>query len=181
MDSILVVVYSYTGVSRKAAQLLCSHHGWPLGEIVEAKPRGTLRCVLDSLLRRRPRVRYDGPDPGDFRTVVLVSPIWMYRLAAPMRSFLRENGIVLPRVAMVLTMGSGGASSVLAEVRGILGRRPVASAAFTQQEIEDGSGTARLLAFGDGLRGTNAGRTPAGPGTTPAPGLAGPWQTRPGA
>ena len=45
MDSILVVVYSYTGVSRKAAQLLCSHHGWPLGEIVEAKPRGTLRCA----------------------------------------------------------------------------------------------------------------------------------------
>jgi hypothetical protein len=28
MDSILVVCYSYTGVSRRLARLLCSHHGW---------------------------------------------------------------------------------------------------------------------------------------------------------
>ena len=79
MDSILVVCYSYTGVSRRAAQLLSSHHGWPLGEIADARPRGTWRCVLDSLLRRRPEIHYRGPDPGDFRTVVLVAPSFATR------------------------------------------------------------------------------------------------------
>ena len=82
MDSILTVCYSYTGTSRRAAQLLCSHHGWPLGEVADTEPRGLLRCVLDSLLRRRPHIVYRGPDPGDFRTVVLVGPIWVSRLAA---------------------------------------------------------------------------------------------------
>src|SRR5512134_1207779 len=101
MDSIMVVCYSYTGISRRAAQLLCSHHGWPLGEISEVRSRGTLRCVLDSLLRRRPEIRYQGPDPADFRTVVLVSPIWMYRLAGPMRSFVARHQATLGRVAAI--------------------------------------------------------------------------------
>lgn len=153
MDSILVVCYSYTGISRRAAQLLCSHHGWPLGEIADAGPRGTWRCVLDSLLRRQPEIRYQGPDPGDFRTVVLVAPIWMYRLAGPMRSFVLRQKDALRRVAVISTMNSGGASNAVAEIAGVLGRHAiVAATAFQAREIEDGSGTGALLAFGDALQ-----------------------------
>lgn len=155
MDSILVVCYSYTGISRRLAQLLCSHHGWPLGELVDEHPRagpaGTLRCVLDSLLRRHPTVRYEGPDPDDFHTVVLVSPIWIYGLAGPMRSFVAARREALRRVAVIFTMGSGGASNAVAEIAHILGRAPILVRAFTSREVEDGSGTARLLEFGDEL------------------------------
>lgn len=153
MDSILVVCYSYTGVSRRAAELLSSHHGWPLGQITEVRTRGTWQCVLDSLLRRRPEIRYQGPAPSDFRTVVLVAPIWMYRLAGPMRSFVHRESEVLRRVAVVSTMNSGGASNAVAEVARMLTKGVVVdSAAFTAREIEDGSGTGRLLAFGDALQ-----------------------------
>ncbi len=153
MDSILVVCYSHTGISRTAAQLLCSHHGWPLGEIRDdAGSRGTWRCVWDSLLRRTPAIRYEGPDPADFRTVVLVSPIWMYRLAGPMRGFVVRHREALRRVAVISTMNSGGASNAVAEIARLLGHGIVDAAAFTAREIEDGSGTARLLAFGDALQ-----------------------------
>ena len=152
MDAILVVCYSHTGTSRRAAQLLSSHHGWPLGEITDDAPRGNLRCVLDSLLRRRPRIRYQGPDPGDYRTVVLVAPIWMYRLAAPMRSFVAQRAADLRRVAVIVTMGGAGGSNAFGEVARLLRHPPIATAAFLQREIEDGSGTARLLAFGDALQ-----------------------------
>lgn len=153
MDTIMVACYSHTGVSRRVAQLLCSHHGWPLGEITEARGgRGNGRCVLDSLLRRRPAIRYQGPDPADFRTVVLVSPIWMYRLAGPMRSFVAQHREALGRVVVVSTMNSGGASNAAGEIARWLGHGIVEAAAFTQREIEDGSGTARLLAFGEALQ-----------------------------
>ena len=153
MDSILVVCYSYTGISRRAAQLLCSHHGWPLGEITEFRRRGTWGCVLDSLLRRRPEIRYHGPHPADFRTVVLVAPIWMYRLAGPMRSFVVREKDSLRRVAVVSTMNSGGASNAVGEIAHLLGHGVVIdAAAFKARQIEDGSGTARLLAFGDALQ-----------------------------
>lgn len=151
MDRILVVCYSYTGTARRAAQLLCSHHGWPLGEVRDAAPRNTLRCVLDSLLRRRPAIRYEGPEPHGFDTVVLVAPIWMYRLAGPMRSFVALHRAELPRVVVIATMNAGGATNAYAEVAHLLGRAPVASAAFLQREIEDGSATTRLLEVGDDL------------------------------
>lgn len=173
MDSILVVCYSYTGVSRRLAQLLASHHGWPLGEVVEERPRaaggaGNLRCVFDSLLRRRPAVRYQGPDPADFRTVVLVSPIWMYRLAGPMRSFVAAHREALRRVAVISTMGSGGASNAASEVARLLGHGLVQSAGYTQGEIEDGSCTKRVLAFGHALQPGSTASQPAQPAAWPA-------------
>jgi flavodoxin len=152
MDAILVVCYSHTGTSRRAAELLSSHHGWPLGEITDPAPRTSLRCAIDSLLRRRPRIRYEGPEPAAFRTVVLVAPIWMYRLAAPMRSFIAQRREALPRIAMIATMNSGGATNAFGEAARLLGRAPIATAAFLQREIDDGSGIARLLAFGDALQ-----------------------------
>lgn len=152
MDTILVVCYSHTGTARRAAQLLASHHGWPLGEISDVQSRSTLRCVLDSLLRRHPQIRYQGPDPADFRTVVLVSPIWMYRLAGPMRSFVARHRATLGRVAAIATMNSGGATNAFGEIAHLLGHALVDAAAFTAREIEDGSGTASLLAFGDALQ-----------------------------
>lgn len=152
MDSILIVCYSYTGNSRRAAETLAAQRGWPLGEISDAATRrGALRCVLDSLLRRKPAVSYRGPDPGSYRTVVLVSPIWAYRLAGPMRSFVAERREDLRRVAVVSMMGSGGASNAVAEVARMLGRAPVLAAAITAREIADGSFTSRLLEFSEEL------------------------------
>jgi hypothetical protein len=153
MDSILVVTYSYTGTSRRVAQLLASQHGWPLGEIKEVQPRsggaGYFRCLMDSLLRRRPPVRYDGPDPGDFRTVVLVSPIWAWRLAGPMRSFIAGHARQLRRVAMVSTMGSSGAPNAEAEVTQLLGHAPVVATAVTARDLVDRSLVGRITGFGD--------------------------------
>jgi hypothetical protein len=156
MDSILVVCYSFTGTSHRAAALLCLQHGWPLGEIHDAQPRaggpGMLRCVLDSLRRRHPAIRYQGPDPGDFRTVVLVAPVWAYRLAGPMRTFVAQRREALRRVAVLTTMDSGGASNAVAEIARILGHAPIQAAALTAREVLDGSCMPRLLAFSDALQ-----------------------------
>lgn len=174
MDSILVVCYSYTGVTRRAAQLLASHHGWPLGEVRDVHRRagaaGYLRSVLDSLLRRRPEIAYEGPDPGDFRTVVLAAPIWMYRLAGPMRSFVTGYRADLRRVAVLCTMGGAGATNAFTEIAHLLGHAPIRCAAFTQAAVENGSCTNDLLAFGDALQPGTTATQAAPPGAwTPPP------------
>jgi hypothetical protein len=164
MPSVLVVCYSSTGTSRRLAQLLCSQRGWPLGEIRDLRHRSALTCVLDSLLRRHPGIRYEGPRPSEFQRVLLISPIWMHRLCGPMRSFIVQFRNDLQQVAVACTMGSGGASNAFAEVGHILGHRPIACATFLQREVDDGSCTARLLEFGEALwlsapEGTGPGRT----------------------
>jgi hypothetical protein len=153
MDKVLVVTYSHTGTSLRLAQWLCGLRGWALGRIEEAAPRhgpmGTFACVLDSLLHRRPAIEYIGPPPGQFDAVVLVSPIWVGRLAGPMRSFVTRYQNQLPDIAVVSVMGGSGAPNAVAEIGTLARRAPLLSAAFTQREVEDGTCSQRLQAFAE--------------------------------
>ncbi|RZL96223.1 MAG: flavodoxin family protein [Variovorax sp.] len=162
MGQVLVVAYSYTGTARRVAERLCSQQGWRLAEIAEVRPRsgasGSLRCLLDSLFRRRPAINYDGPLPRNFDTVVLVSPIWGLRLAGPMRSFVARRRDHLPDVAVISVMGGRGAPNAVAEISQLTGRPPILSTAFTMQEVDDGSFAERLQAFGTALRGARDSR-----------------------
>jgi flavodoxin len=150
MGKILVVSYSFTGTSRQLANTLARLQGWTAAEIADQRPgRNNWRCVLDSLLRRRPPIRYDGPAPEPFDAVVLVAPIWAYRLAGPMRSFVAQYRDRLPAaVHVVSAMGGSGAPNAVAEIGQLLGRSPIFTTAFLAREVEDGSCAARLHAFG---------------------------------
>ncbi|MEO7886897.1 flavodoxin [Polaromonas sp.] len=155
-DRILVVCYSNTGTSRRVADLLASQFQWARGEVRETRSRtgtaGMLRCVADSLFRRHPTVRYEGPDPREFETVVLIAPIWVYRLAGPMRSFVRDDAPGLKRVAVISVMGGQGATNAFAEIDRILGRPPILSTSFTAREVDDGSYASSLQVFGNAVR-----------------------------
>jgi hypothetical protein len=155
MSKVLVITYSYTGTSLQLAKRLCDLRGWTLGQIEETKPRkgafGTWRCVLDSLLRRRPKIDYFGPLPARFDTVVLISPIWMTRLAGPMRSFVARYKAQLRDFAVISVMGNRGGPNAVAEIGQITERSPLLSTAFTAREVEDGSGGLRLRAFAQAL------------------------------
>lgn len=156
MNNVLVIVYSYTGTCRRLAQLLCSQQGWDMAEIHDVHPRsgalGTWRCLADAFFRRLPAIRYDGPPPGDFDAVVLVSPIWGLRLAGPMRTFVDRKRDRLPDVAVISVMGGRGAPNAVAEIGKLLGRAPMLTTAFTMHEVDDGSCAARLQTFGAALR-----------------------------
>ncbi|VTU30961.1 hypothetical protein H6CHR_03504 [Variovorax sp. PBL-H6] len=160
MSKVLVVVYSHTGTSRRLSEQLCSQLGWQLAEIVEERPRrgilGIWRCVLDSLLRRRPAIHYDGPFPRNFDAVVLVSPIWLGRLAGPMRSFIARRRDHLPDVATISVAGRTGDFSAAAEMADLVGEAPIISTTFTAREIEDGTCTGRIQFFGAALNGAEA-------------------------
>ena len=160
MTKVLVIFYSYTGTARRLAQLLCAQQGWAMAEVLERRPRtgarGTWRCVLDSVFRRRPAFRYQGPIPDGFDVVVLIAPIWVSRLAGPMRSFVHDRRTMLPDVAVLSVMGSRGAPAAVAEVARLTGRAPLLSGAFTTREVVDGSCAGRLQAFGDAVRDAKA-------------------------
>jgi hypothetical protein len=156
MSKFLVVSYSYTGTSRQVAQTLCEMQAWDQAEIKDREARagwsGTVRCVLDSLFRRAPEIQVPALNLLDYDAVVLVSPIWAYRLAGPMRSFVAQNRHALPDVAVISVMGSRGAPNAEAEIAALLGRTPMLSTAFTAVEIGNGSYAGRLDAFGSAIR-----------------------------
>lgn len=155
MDSMLVVMYSETGLARQVAQQLCGEHGWPLGEVQDlraAEGYGLLRTLADALPLRRAQVAYQGPEPGDYRTVILVTPMRGGHLPAPLRAFLQAHREALHRTAIVSILKSDDAASAVAEVAQVLGHAPIHNVTLTAAEIEDGSGAARIAAFGEFLQ-----------------------------
>lgn len=156
MSHFLVVYYSYTGTSRRVAQTLCEMQSWDAVEITDRHPRagwtGTLRSLLDSLLGREPDINLPPLDLTHYDAVVLVSPVWAYRLAGPMRSFVSQHREDMPDVAVIGVMGSQGAPHAVAEISELLGEAPLMSTSFTTHEVSNGSFAGRLDAFGRAIR-----------------------------
>ena len=81
-------------------------------EIVElhdtGSQRGFLRCGLDAMRRTtRPVQSFQTERPlEDYRLVVVGSPVWAGRCSPVVRSFLKEFGKSLHRVAYLVTRGS---------------------------------------------------------------------------
>ncbi|GAB3661805.1 flavodoxin [Ramlibacter alkalitolerans] len=151
MDSMLVVVYSETGLARDVAAQLHAEHGWPVGEIHDLRSHpetpGVLRPLLDSLLHRGAPISYQGPDPGDFRTVVIVTPMLAGHVPAAMRAFLGHHREQLRRVAIISILKSDDAVSAVPEVAQLLGHAPIHNATLTAAELERGS-VAAVREFG---------------------------------
>lgn len=152
MSEILVISYSNTGTSRRLAQMLCKQQGWPMAEISEVHPRcgfsGQLNCLLDSWMRRRPSICYTGPPPNEYDAVVLVAPVWSWRLAGPVRSFVKLMNEQLPDLAMISVTESWESSDVITEISSLVGYFPLSNATFTPDEVNNGSCLARLQIFG---------------------------------
>lgn len=166
-DRTLIVFYSATGTSRSVARVLASQQGWPCGEIFLDSPRagplGTLRSMADSWLRLLPAIRYMGPRPRDFATVVLVAPIWLEQLASPMRTFVHEHAHELRHVAVIAVRGRSGAGNAVAESDMLLGLPPVMTLSLTALEVREGTHAPRLEAFGQALQGMSLAGEPARP------------------
>jgi len=151
MSEILVISYSNTGTSRRLAQMLCKQQGWPMAEISEVQPRcgfsGQLSCLLDSWMRRHPPICYTGPPPNEYDAVILVAPVWSWRLPGPVRSFLKLMNEQLPDLAMISVSQSFKTFDVISELSSLIGYFPVLSTTFTPDEINDESCLTRLQIF----------------------------------
>jgi len=128
MPESAIIYYTRSGTARMAALQLADYYGWPAYEVRNRVPRvglaGDLRCVLDAWLHRRPAYDYDGPPLAALRQAVIVAPVWMRSLAAPMQAFLREQAPVQANLSLVLVMSGEDGDQAAADATASAGRAP---------------------------------------------------------
>lgn len=150
MADVLVVFHSRSGRCRLLAEALGKQRAWSVGEVAYlAGAQSYGHCAADALLRREPEIRYTGPNPARYEVVVLVTPIWCWRLCPPMRSFVRSMHGKLSRVAVLTCMGGSGAANAVREIERLVHRPAVATLALRQAEVDAGFHTDRLRGFAD--------------------------------
>ena len=113
MSDILCIYYSRTGNTKKAMEEIAAALDAELAELRDNADRsgwrGWLRCGLDAMRKdTRPVAPLETARPlGDYRLVILGTPVWAGRSSAVMRSFLKDRGGEIRNAAYVLTRSSG--------------------------------------------------------------------------
>ncbi|HEU4621050.1 MAG TPA: hypothetical protein VFS42_02405 [Burkholderiaceae bacterium] len=137
--SVLVVFHSNCAVCRKVAQHLATRQRWDIAEVTESSSRGGmigfLRGMLDALLHRKLRIRYEGREPLMYERVVVVSPVQALRLSKPMRAFIDSRAPLLRNLSAVITTNKIGARNAFADVTQLLGKPPKHTLALTRQQL----------------------------------------------
>lgn len=109
----IVVYYSLGGNTKSAAEKIASELGCGLLEIVpeQSIPAKGFKSILvggkQAVFGERPRIRKLKPDPKDYDAIILGTPIWAGRCAAPVWTFLSEFE-AKERVTAVFTLSGSG-------------------------------------------------------------------------
>jgi flavodoxin len=154
MNKTLIVYHSRTGYTRRVAQALARRLDADLDEIrIVQSMQGALgyaACAIEAIAGLTPALRPTKKDPAGYELVVIGTPVWFWSLSSPVRSWLARHR-PKHRVAFFCTMGGSGARRVFATMAKLLGKRPVATLALTDAQI-DGGADDRIAAFAQSLR-----------------------------
>lgn len=129
----LVVSYSLTGNNSMLAGHLARLIGADLEELTVNRKMTNGALALDAMFNRRPPLAPGPHDPGAYDAVILVGPVWMGKIASPLRSYGRdlrggESPARRPLVAFIALCGGalGKNPKVESQVQRLIGRAPVA-------------------------------------------------------
>lgn len=123
MSDVLCLYYSRSGNTQNAMEEIASALGAELMRLDDGRDRsgwrGWLRAGMDAMRRQTPALQpYETERPlEEYSLVLLGTPVWAGRCAAPIRGFLKEQGRRLKRVGYVLTRaGEGKCEEVYAQM-----------------------------------------------------------------
>ena len=103
----LIIYYSRSGNSRIVADTLTEHLACPVENIKSTKNRegflGVFTCVLDQLLDRDDILEPLKTDPKNFNPIILVTPVWVGKLASPARTCIKQPAFAGKDIYLVIT------------------------------------------------------------------------------
>jgi flavodoxin len=152
----LVVVYSRTGTTRRAAERIARALDAVIYEIRDVRSRrgviGFVRSAIDAVRNRRVDIERPNIDTSAYELVIFGAPVWAGHVAAPMRAFLALNRGRLSRVAAFCTMNASGADAALAEIEEAAGQAALARLALAAAEMTSEAGEQKIARFVETLR-----------------------------
>lgn len=118
---VVLVSYSLTGNNDALASSIASELAAEHVRMTESKVRTMGMIALDRLLSRTPRVSPAVENADGYDVAIFVGPVWMGRVAAPLRAYLRHIRRRPVRYAFVSV--SGGADGPNLGLAGDLSKR----------------------------------------------------------
>lgn len=152
---ILVVFYTRTNHTRTVAESIVKECGADVLQIKDAHSRqgvfGYLLSGADALFKRLGRIQPVNIDAGDYDLIVLGTPVWLFSLSSPVRTYIAEHASSFNQVAFFCTEGGSGGERAFQQMSAMIGRNPVATMEVTETDFKNGSDEIKLALFTDSI------------------------------
>lgn len=86
--NIVVVSYSLTGNNKRLAEKIANVQNFKLINIQESETRKIGKIILDMFFGRKPKTNPSPQELENYDYIIFLSPVWMGKIASPMRSYL---------------------------------------------------------------------------------------------
>ncbi|MGL5004895.1 MAG: flavodoxin family protein [Casimicrobium sp.] len=140
MKNVLIVYYSMSGHTKTLAERIARETGWTLARIEDAtKQMGMLqqlRAVMSTFFGLKPNIRYSGPSPAAFDLIVLGGPVWVGKMAAPLRTFVANHRHEFKALALFCTYGGSGADKAMKGLAARCTTPPSTTLAVTEAQLK---------------------------------------------
>lgn len=145
---ILLVYYSRSGKTKKAAEYLCSSINCTLEEINDTKDRkgllGFIKSGRDAIKGNTTSLAALKYNPSDFDLIILATPVWASHLSTPIRTYIKDNKEYLKRVAVFSTQAGSKDNLVFSDISELTGESPITSLTISGKQLK-GDGYKRIL------------------------------------
>ena len=135
----LIVYYTRTGTTAKAAEALKEKLGADIYQVKCDKyglgPMGYAQAGKDVVTKKTCEIEESDVRLSDYDMVIIGTPIWMWNVSPPIRTFCRQNKGRLSRTAFFCTMGGSGHERAFKSMQDEVGVEPLATLALLTKEV----------------------------------------------
>ena len=136
---ILVVFYSRSGKTKKAAEAISEILKCDKEEIFDTKSRkgipGFLSAGTDANLRRLTAIKEIKYDPSLYDLVIIGTPIWSSNISTPIRTYLFLFKEEFKKVAFFCTRLGSDSKKVFADMKNLSQKAPLVVLELTTREV----------------------------------------------
>jgi len=131
----LVVYYSRTSTTQRVAKDLAKRLGADIEAIADKKPRpkgfiGYMNCGRQATFRIASAIKAPSRDPSAYDKVVVLTPVWSWKMTPPVRAWLRLMKGKLGKAVFVTVSGNTEPDKIVADMARESGLSPLAVASF---------------------------------------------------
>ena len=87
----LIVNFSFTGNNLMLAQEMKKRLNCAILQVKERGKRTSFKIFTDNLFQRSPGIFYDQVNLNSFEHIVFIAPVWLGKIASPLKSFIRKE------------------------------------------------------------------------------------------
>lgn len=138
----LVIYYSRTGTTRRAAVAIARILGSDIEEIIEIKDRsgimGWLYAGRDAWLKKTTTIKKTKMNPSKYKVVIIGTPVWAFTVVPAVRTYITKNIKKLKKVAFFSTKDGNMNKGELKTMQELCKKKPLETMELTRKEMTSG-------------------------------------------